>query len=386
MKIMMFAHDGSLNRGCEAIVRSSTNIIKEEINGTKVYLLSGRPETDKVITKLDGVFDGSPLNIKKYSYDWLLSSLKVKFFNDESYALGKIHHNIIKHIKDMDVYLSIGGDNYCYGDQPGWYEVDRRVKANGKKLVLWGCSIGEEDMSERKLEDLKLFDLILARETLTYHMLINKGLTNVKLCADPAFTMEKEELELPEGWLVGNTIGLNFSPLVWNRNKKSQTAVKDLIHHILNASDMTIALTPHVIDTGNNDYEVLYKYYEEFKHTGRVILLPGNLSAIQYKGYIARMRFFIGARTHATIAAYSNCVPTMVLGYSVKSKGIAKDLFGEEKLVLRLDELSNSSKLTAAFDEMIKEEEEIRKKLQQSIPNIKQMSYKAVEYLNDLVK
>ena len=27
MKIMMFAHNGSLNRGCEAIVRSSSKII-----------------------------------------------------------------------------------------------------------------------------------------------------------------------------------------------------------------------------------------------------------------------------------------------------------------------------------------------------------------------
>ena len=80
----------------------------------------------------------------------------------------------------------------------------------------------------------------------------------------------------------------------------------------------------------------LYHYYEEFKDTGRVILSYRIiLTAPQYKGYIARMRFFIGARTHATIAAYSNCVPTLVLGYSVKSKGIAKDLFGEEKLVIR---------------------------------------------------
>ena len=48
------------------------------------------------------------------------------------------------------------------------------------------------------------------------------------------------------------------------------------------------------------------KYYEEFKDTGRVIILPDHLKCHQYKGYIARMRFFIGARTHATIAAYSN--------------------------------------------------------------------------------
>ncbi|OPH56682.1 hypothetical protein BC351_27460 [Paenibacillus ferrarius] len=385
MKIMMFAHDGSLNRGCEAIVRSSTSLIKEKMTGAQVYLASGKPETDRIISKLDGIYDGSPRGIKRYSYDWFLSSFKVKLFKDESYALGKIHNNIVKHISNMDICLSIGGDNYCYGEQPGWYEINRRVKAQGKKLVLWGCSIGKEDMSERKLEDLKLFDLILARETLTYDMLKSKGLRNVELCADAAFTMEKEELELPSGWQEGNTVGLNFSPLVWKKNEKSQTAVRDLITHIINTTDMTIALTPHVIEGGNNDYEVLQKYYEEFQHTGRVILLPNHLNAIQYKGYIARMRFFIGARTHATIAAYSNYVPTMVLGYSVKSKGIAQDIFGEEKLVLGIEEISDGAKLQSKFDEMVKDEKAIRETLHQAIPRIQKMSYKAVEYLNRLV-
>jgi colanic acid/amylovoran biosynthesis protein len=386
MKILMFAHDGSLNRGCEAIVRASTSIIKEKIKGTKVYLASGKPDTDKILTKLDGLFDGSTTSINKFSYEWFISSLKVKLFNDESYALGKIHKNIIKHIDEVDVCLSIGGDNYCYGEQPGWYEIDRRVKLNGKKLVLWGCSIGEEDLSNRKLLDLKLFDLILARETLTYDLLKKNGLNNVKLCADAAFTMEKEELPLPQGWKQGNTIGLNFSPLVANRNIESKDSIKDLIHYILNTTTFTIALTPHVMEYGNNDYDFLSIYYEEFKHTGRVILLPDNLNAIQYKGYISRMRFFIGARTHATIAAYSQYIPTMVLGYSVKSRGIAKDLFGEEKLVLELKEISNRKKLIKSFDEMIKEEKQLKSKLEQTIPNTKKMSYKAVEYLYDLVQ
>ena len=51
----------------------------------------------------------------------------------------------------------------------------------------------------------------------------------------------------------------------------------------------------------------------------------------ELKGYIARCRMFIGARTHATIAAYSSLVPTLVVGYSVKARGIARDLFGTEK-------------------------------------------------------
>jgi colanic acid/amylovoran biosynthesis protein len=384
MRIMMFAHNGSLNRGCEAIVRSSTSLIKEKINGAQVYLASAKPETDQLLTKLDGIYDGSSRGIKKYSFTWLRSSLHVKLFKDESYALGKMNNNIVKHIPSMDICLSIGGDNYCYGEQPGWYEINRRVKAQGKKLVLWGCSIGAEDMSERKLADLKLFDLILARETLTYEMLKSKGLNNVRLCADPAFTMEKEELTLPAGWQAGNTVGLNFSPLVSDKNPQSQQAVRLLILHIIETTDMTIALTPHVIEGGNNDFEILQKYYEEFKHTGRVILLPNDLNATQYKGYIARMRFFVGARTHATIAAYSNYVPTLVLGYSIKSKGIAKDLFGEEKLVLNLQELSNSTKLIRGFKEMVAEEDEIKQKLQVVIPYMKQMSYKAVEHLDEL--
>ncbi|WP_141504030.1 polysaccharide pyruvyl transferase family protein [Paenibacillus luteus] len=384
MKIMMFAHGGSLNRGCEAIVRSSTKLIKEKITGSKVYLASEKPQTDLVISALDGIYDGSKSSIRKYSLDWLVSSFQYKLRQDETYALGVIEQNIINRIKDVDVCLSIGGDNYCYGEQPNWYEIDRRVKAQGKKLVLWGCSIGEEDMSERKLADLKLFDLIVARETLTYEMLKNKGLTSVRLAADPAFTMEQEQLPLPGGWQKGNTVGINFSPLVWKRNQNSRQAVKELIKHILATSGMTVALTPHVIEGGNNDYEVLESFYEEFKYTGRVILLPDNLTAIQYKGYIARMRFFIGARTHATIAAYSNCIPTMVLGYSVKSKGIAKDIFNEEKLVLGIDEISSSTKLIHHYDEMVGEEEDIKRRLSQAIPKIKLMSYKAVDYLSEL--
>lgn len=386
MKILMFAHSGSHNRGCEAIVRSSVELIKERLNNAEVYLASENPKSDVSITELNGIYDASPQHVKKYSYAWLIASLKYKLFKDETYALGHIHKNVIKHIKNMDVFLSIGGDNYCYGEQPGWYEIDRRVKINNKKLVLWGCSIGEEDMSDRKLADLQLFDLILARETMTYEMLRDRGLTNVELCADPAFTMGMEELPLPSKWQNGNTIGLNFSPLVWERNKQSFETVKALIEHVLQSTDATIALTPHVIQEGNNDYEVLKQLYDIYESTNRVILLPNHLNALQYKGYISRMRLFIGARTHATIAAYSTYVPTLVLGYSVKSKGIALDLFGEEKLVLNLEDISHRETLINRFDELVAEEDELRQKLKQSIPRMKLMSYKAVEHLANLVQ
>lgn len=192
------------------------------------------------------------------------------------------------------------------------------------------------------MQDLKSFDLILARETLTVEALKKNGIKKVELCADGAFTMNKEELPLPNGWQENNMIGFNYSPLVYKRNKESVSAAKKLLQHILDTTNFNICLVPHVIINGNNDYETLLDFYEEFKNSGRVILLPNDLNAIQYKGYIARMRMFIGARTHATIAAYSNFVPTLVLGYSIKSKGIAKDIFDYERLVLGIKEISDA--------------------------------------------
>lgn len=386
MKIMMFGHNGSLNRGCEAIVRSSSKIIKDSIANSYIELASGRPETDKFISNVDNFFDSSERKLNPSLLQKIIMFAELKINNTEEYAQTQIHKSIVERINNVDVCLSIGGDNYCYGEQQWLYSIDRNIKKRGKKLILWACSIGEEDISERKLEDLKTFDLILARESLTYNVLKSKGLTNVRLVADPAFIMEKEELQLPNGWKEGNTIGLNFSPLVLERNPKAMEATINLIKYILEKTESVIALTPHVIDIGNDDSELLKKLYEQFKDTNRVILLPNNLTAVQYKGYIARMRFFIGARTHATIAAYSNYVPTMVLGYSIKSRGIAKDLFGEEKLVLGINDISNTEKLKQGFDELLRDEEKIKKTLEKRIPEIKKMSYKSAEYLKEIVK
>lgn len=384
MNILMFGHTGSLNRGCEAIVRSSSKIIKDEIGDVNIRLASNRPNTDKIIKDVDYIIDGSEKALNLNLFQKFRIYTELKLFKSEQYVLTERYRNIVDDIDEADVCLSIGGDNYCYGEQDWLYAINKNIKKKGKKLVLWGCSIGSEDLSEKKIKDLKSFNLILARETLTYDVLTSKGLSNVKLMADPAFTMIKEELPLPKGWDKNDTIGLNFSPLVLKRNPKAMDAIIELIKYILKNTESVIVLTPHVMEEGNDDFELLKKLYDMFIDTNRVILLPNNLTAIQYKGYIARMRFFIGARTHATIAAYSNCVPTMVLGYSIKSRGIAKDLFGEEKLVLGINDISNTEKLTNGFDELLRYESEIRKTLEKRIPEIKKMSYKGAEYLKEL--
>ena len=385
LKILLFFHGGSGNRGCEAIIRTAVKLLKTDDRIKTIALSSADPNSDRIIPNIDVLHLDKNSTIDKFSPTGVISAIKVKFFKDERFAYQKIHESIIKLIPQYDLFLSIGGDNYCYGEQHGIYEIDRQIKKAGKKLVLWGASIGKEDLSEQKVKDLKSFDLILARETLTEKILKDAGLKNVELVADGAFLMGKSELPLSSNWREGKTIGFNFSPLVFKKNPDSKAAAFALILHILETTDFTVCFLPHVILQGNDDYEILKEFYEKFKESERVILLPNNLNATEYKGYIARMKFFIGARTHATIAAYSCSVPTMVLGYSVKSKGIAQDIFGEEKLVLDLSEISDTRKLIAKFEEMIDEEVSLKETLQLRIPEIKKKAEKASDYVMNIV-
>lgn len=384
MKILMFFHGGSHNRGCEAIVRTAAQLLNGDETVKELALSSMKPETDKIIPHLNVVHLDRHAVLEKFSLQGIRNALNVKLFGNDRLAYQKIHESIIKLIPEYDVFLSIGGDNYCYGEQPGIYEIDRQIKKAGKKLVLWGASIGEEDLSEAKIKDLQSFDLLLVRESITESTLKNAGINNVKLVADGAFLMEKTELPLPAGWQEGKTVGFNFSPLVFKKNPESKKAAFALVQHILDTTDFTVCFVPHVIIPGNDDYEILQDFESHFKNSGRTILLPNNLNATEYKGYIGRMKFFIGARTHATIAAYSHAVPTMVLGYSVKSKGIAKDIFGTEKLVLDLSEISDPVKLIARFEEMKAEEKELREILAARVPELRKMAVKAKEYLLEL--
>ncbi len=129
---------------------------------------------------------------------------------------------------------------------------------------------------------------------------------------------------------------------------------------------MKVALIPHVVWERSNDRTPLDKLYEKFKDTGRVQRIP-DLPAEQLKGIIANCRFFIGARTHATIAAYSTIIPTLVVGYSVKARGIARDLFGtEQQYVLPVQELKEPSQLLAAWHFLQANEDEIRCQLAES--------------------
>lgn len=386
MRVLLFFHGGSENRGCEAIVRTAIKQIRHQYPSAEISLASRKPETDQMIDGLNQVIlHNQERGFKRFSKLWFQNFIEQKFLNRRTTVYRLIHKDIIDRIDDFDIILSIGGDNYCYGEIPDYYELNKAIKTKGKKLFLWGASVGKEDVvSEAMKKDLASFDALLIRESNSVQDLESIGFKNIHLIADGAFLLDKEELTLPREWEDGKTIGFNYSPLVFKKHPESRAAALELLKHILKTTDYKIAMTPHVIIENNDDEACMQDLVEDLKTfpgADRIFFLPKDLNACQIKGYIARMRMFVGARTHATIAAYSSGVPTMVLGYSIKSLGIAKDLFGQERLVLKSSEISNADLLIEKFDELDRDQKELKEILEKRIPEIKRMAYKAGEFL-----
>jgi len=375
-KIYFYAHGGSANHGCEAIVRGSLNILSNKNIKKKLFCFNKSSDIQYGLDKIIELEQLGPQILFKKTWKSELKKVFPKSLFDfiknrlkkgirQNYCLT---YNNLFDKEQIALYLSIGGDMYCYDNNDMLGQINKNLNSQNKKTILWGCSIEPHNIKENKIliEDLKRYSLITARESLTYKALIDNGINkNTHLFPDPAFLLDKEvPTNLPNNFIPHNTVGLNLSPMVQNLEQGSNIAYKnfvELMKYIINNTNMNIALVPHVVYENTNDLEPLTKLYKQFRNTNRVCLINKPYNACQLKGIISQCRFMIAARTHASIAAYSTQVPTLVIGYSVKAKGIAKDIFGDYKdYVLPVQELKEKTEVVEAFKNLMQNENKIR--------------------------
>lgn len=371
MKLVLYPHGGSGNHGCEAIVRSTCKITQADIT-----LFSAVPEEDERVG-LDTIcnIQSDHCSISRFSPQYIKALFQTKIYGDKT-AYDRIHFSpVLKAANTADYMLSIGGDNYCYGVPKFIYLINKEIRKKGGKTILWGCSVEPESIKGEMLEDLLRYTHIIARESITYQAMINKGLKQTVLIPDPAFLLNRVDLPLPKNFIEGNTVGINVSPMIIGHESNKGVTLQnyiELINYIINKTDMQVALIPHVVWSHNDDRIPLNILYDRFKETGRICLIEDH-TAEELKGYIARCRFLIAARTHASIAAYSEKIPTLVVGYSVKARGIAQDLFGSyEKYVIPVQSLRGKDDMTIAFKWLQDNESNIKQQLDSIIPIVKE--------------
>jgi len=383
MKKILYMHTGSGNHGCEAIVRSTSKIMNGPEDIVLWSLTKSEDEKYDVTATIEDIVVSE--QIERFSLYYVEAFIRRKLMHD-SKANMKV---FLKKLFKNNIAISIGGDNYCYE----WsakqnIELNKEIRKHSKYSVLWGCSINPEAINDEMKHDLEKYDLITAREAITYETLKAINPKTVKV-ADPAFLLDLEEWILPEHFIENNTVGISVSPLIMQYGTEENIILKNyekLVCYIIENTDMNICFIPHVVWEYNNDMEPIQLLYDKFKESNRVSMVTdGNCK--QLKWLISKCRFFVGARTHATIAAYSTYVPTLVVGYSVKSRGIAFDLFGnDEKYVLPVQNLKAEEDLVNYFVWIKNQENVISARLKKVIPEYKSLAIKAGEYLTQLIE
>lgn len=377
------------NRGCEAITRGTIDVLQIERNhyiglcsnliedkklGLDIICCLKEDESDKISSRIRR-------KIKKF--------FKKNNIDEINAFYEKKYDPFLNRITSKDVCLITGGDMFCYDDNELNYIIDVMHR---KKVptVLWGSSFGAENLTPAKLKALNQLSAITARESLTYDYFCNTlKLRNVELVADPAFVLQPQIVDLPTIFNE-DVIGINLSNFVREKFSKESVFIKsflDFLGYILKSSKLNVVLIPHVFWDDQDDRIVCNLIKDNMFQADRVkVLNTDNMNYCQIRYAISKCRFFIGARTHAMISAYYSSVPSLALGYSIKSRGIVKDIGLDEKLVLDYKIIKNADDLINRFDYLVKNESSIRNHLNKTMPDYIKKAYLANIIISNIQK
>ena len=212
----------------------------------------------------------------------------------------------------------------------------------------------------------------------------------LKFCYDMAFEVDPrkpasldivglQDSELP-------LVGFNISGLllVGGYTQKNmfglrvdyRDLVSEVIGFLIMQKSARVLLVPHVFGSAEHlesDTGACESIYQDqsTKYPGRIGLVRGKYAYDEIKYVIGRCDFFVGARMHACIGAISQHIPTALIAYSDKFRGVVESVGAEDLVVdprkLGLDEIV--SKVDDIYERRLK----IRSNLAAKIPSVKRV-------------
>lgn len=412
MTTIYFAgQDNFGNRGCEALIRSSVKTIRQHMPDATFLVPTNNRQNDTWQWP-----DASHQNVSFVDaepmpgvFRWWGRACRL-FGRLEGYPPAyRLTEHTRSTLMKCDALIMTGGDiiSLDYGLQSlyYWARICEVAMDAGRPTVLWAGSVGpfsRTPLAERRMVPfLKRFNLITVRETASLRYLQSLGVNNAKLVADPAFTLDPEpapETSLGIFEAGQQVLGFNVSPLirrfrgsVEHKDALDQEVAAFLIETLRHAS-LNVLLIPHVDpldgNDDNSDSSYMTGILSKIRAAGfgreRIELLPRTLNTAQLKDVIRRCAYFMAARTHATVAALSQGVPTTSIAYSIKAKGINQDLFGHLRFVLETPSVSQTT-LREHLTALMNEADAIKAHLGERIPEWKRQAAVSAELLKPLV-
>lgn len=325
------------NRGCVALGVSIMYLIDKLLNKNNIPHVFYLPDSGFRVAE-DHAFHCGDVDLKykscqNISFYSRRNALENMIRPRQYFASRKIY-------KDADFILDIGqGDSFAdiYGKERfKWILSEYKLAEKyNVPLCILPQTIGpfnDETLRKKAICGIRRAKCVMVRDKQSAEY-VKSLLPNMDVAEiiDVAFFMPYEKKTFNKNFIH---VGLNISALLWNggytKNNQFglksnyQCLIRSIIKYFLSKDNVKLHLIPHVVggERGlENDYAVSYDIYEEYCDEN-LILAPLFFDPIAAKNYIAGMDFFMGARMHSAIAAFSSGVAVYPMAYSRKFNGL----------------------------------------------------------------
>ena len=410
MNILITGQTSFHNKGCQALIYTTTEILKGAFPEASFTVFSWDPEYDEQHFNVDLI----ECRFQEHRFQVGEFSRRNRFWFFLNYYLGLRTDHIIwvkpsfyEAIKTCDLLVVSGGDVLAdYGDKSiehRFFPVAVAI-ALKKPIYIFAQSISQyksQEMLKFARYYLNKVSLITVRERLSFDYLKNIRIkAHLHFTADPAFTLTPcsdsrlkeivhvEHLPDTNSPIIG--ISVSETATRWSESKHEDfmKIIAEVCDQLIGKYKARIVFVPHVSNPNDpaNDDRVAGKAVRSLMVNKQdAFLIEGDYSCEELKAVIGRCALFIGARTHATIASASMLVPTIAIAYSIKAFGIMEDILDKEKCVCDLTSLSCKDLLSKA-EYLIENSEKVVEEMKKRLEKIREQSMRNGELAKEIIK
>ena len=317
----------SPNLGVSALSYANSKLIFEAIVG----------EFDVEFDVEFVVFGYKPLSLENAGKHFLDLGASFRVYEFGLRSLPRTGVECAKELRKCDVVFDIGegdsfSDIYGLGRLANQVSTKLLAKILCGKLVLSPQTIGP---FSSKIGRAALASVVRIADAISTRDEASKDLIS-RLCRDEkvsSFSDVAFSLPFCRQPMLEKNIGINVSGLLYNggykKNNDFNLALdyKEFTHRLV-YQFLELGCVVHLVSHVSRGLEVEDDYLaaSEIKNQfPEVVLSPRFSCPVEVKSYISQLEFFVGARMHAAIAAFSAGVPVVPIAYSKKFSGV----FGE---------------------------------------------------------
>ena len=405
-RILLIGTFCSLNKGDAAMQISAYRSLASAVPGAEITILTPFPDIDRrtytdqrvCLTSRRRPIAAASLLARALMWRALKGTLGI----DVKPLLGSAELQKYRH---ADVVVDLSGDTLTedYGVASFISHLMPILTAIAlqRPVVLCAQTIGPLGVT-RPLGRFALnrVSLVTAREEITHAYLNDLGIDGPPrhLTADIAFLLEPagpekvREVMAAEGIVETDRplVGIALSQVMGQRFRtdapdRFQDMMALVADHIVEKLEAFVVLAAHVTGPGTSrDDRVMARLvHQKIRHPDHARVIEGDYRPEELKGLFKCFELFLGLRMHSNIAALSMGVPTIALGYSVKTRGIMR-MAGQERWVCDISGLA-LSEIISKIDAIWGEREQVREELRTSMVEIRNSAQKNVAFTRNLI-